>query len=229
MAAELCCPIKIIQTVNVNCSLTNNFVCVSFLIKTNFTVASTNIQKKYFLVAEQVRKSPQPISLNYRHKQGHNIILSKMCVCPCGGKIDHKDFRIQSIFIHFFCVCLHTFIWSTHWLKGTSLIFQLGTSLGSCFTAPSSPSFNQPQPSSLSCLYEGGLKGGTGWLRWSRKNKLLWWLQEADCLSRAAGLADPVGRHIVSASKTQTKEKLCHTWLDNHPSTLIFKRERRAN
>lgn len=60
------------------------------------------------------------------------------------------------------------------------------------------------------------------------------WLnaEEAACMSDAARLfffplpsADPVGKCIEYATKTQTEKKLGDTWLNNHHSTLICKRE----
>lgn len=68
--------------------------------------------------------------------------------------------------------------------------------------------------------------------------------EAADCLSRAArlplsffflltppppsssSLADPVGKSIEYATKTQTEEKLGDTWLNNHCGTLIFEGEK---
>lgn len=44
--------------------------------------------------------------------------------------------------------------------------------------------------------------------------------------SSSPPLADPVGKRIEYATKTQTEEKLGDTWLNNHHGTLIFKREK---
>lgn len=40
--------------------------------------------------------------------------------------------------------------------------------------------------------------------------------------------ADPVGKCIEYATKTQTEEKLGDTWLNNHCGTLICKRDEQA-
>lgn len=42
----------------------------------------------------------------------------------------------------------------------------------------------------------------------------------------APSLADPVGKSIEYATKTQTEEKLGDTWLNNHRGTLIFEGEK---
>lgn len=44
--------------------------------------------------------------------------------------------------------------------------------------------------------------------------------------SSSPPLADPVGKRIEYATKTQTEEKLGDTWLNNHHGALIFKREK---
>lgn len=94
------CINRIIQTINLNGSLANNYFCASFLIKANFTsVSSSNIQ-----VSLRYSASYKPLSaclffvcfllLTQTHKQDHNIPLRTMCVSPCGGKIKHQDCRI---------------------------------------------------------------------------------------------------------------------------------------
>ncbi len=60
------------------------------------------------------------------HKQGHNILLNKMCISPWR---DNRPLGLQDLIQVFFRLWHHTFIWPSHQLKGTSLIFQLGTRL----------------------------------------------------------------------------------------------------